>query len=332
MYLSTPSGVQAAPEASTAESDGASDTDEQERARRKAQRRFEQGMALYNDGESKAALVEFELAYELLPNPELFFNIGVIKLELQDYAGAYEALRRFLDEVEPEKIDPKREDQILQQLESLEDKVGTIAINVAPSGSTVRINGNVVGTTPIDVVQNVGYAQIEVERDGFETRRERILVVARKEVEMIGELDDVAEPEPVILSTATKTDSIDDRTNKRLLIGTWVTLGLAGASGAAAIVTGVLAQRDQNDLEDLLGSVPADPLAATREREDLQDRVETLSMATDIGIGVAAASAATSLGLGIAVLVRRQRLESASERDTARVRLDPAPGGFRLIF
>src|SRR5688500_5179247 len=59
---------------------------------------FNSGVALYQEQAFRAALVEFERAYEIAPDYRLLYNIGQTKLRLQDYLGAVQSYETYLTE------------------------------------------------------------------------------------------------------------------------------------------------------------------------------------------------------------------------------------------
>src|SRR5690349_8071602 len=61
--------------------------DAQQRKQR-ASEHFERGVMLYGDGAHRAALIEFERAYETLPDFRLLYNIAHVRMLLEDYLAA----------------------------------------------------------------------------------------------------------------------------------------------------------------------------------------------------------------------------------------------------
>jgi hypothetical protein len=57
---------------------------------------FERAVGLFEAGDLRAALVEFERAYALSSRPSLLFNLGATHQALHEYPEAIDALRRFL--------------------------------------------------------------------------------------------------------------------------------------------------------------------------------------------------------------------------------------------
>src|SRR5689334_21096548 len=61
-----------------------------------ADRSFRHGVTLFDQKDFPSALAEFERAYALAPEYRVLYNIGLVRFQLGDHAGAYEAFRRYL--------------------------------------------------------------------------------------------------------------------------------------------------------------------------------------------------------------------------------------------
>jgi|GEM_PF-1349826 tetratricopeptide (TPR) repeat protein len=80
-----------APETSFAQGEGSEDAKEAE-----FKARLSKGNEYYKDGDLEKALVEFEAAYALKPNPKLLFNIGLIYERLGNLKKAVDHYDRFV--------------------------------------------------------------------------------------------------------------------------------------------------------------------------------------------------------------------------------------------
>jgi len=61
-----------------------------------ARSRFDRGLALFEDGDNAGALAEFKRAYELIPNPVVLFNVGLVYAAMNRPAEATDALQKLL--------------------------------------------------------------------------------------------------------------------------------------------------------------------------------------------------------------------------------------------
>ena len=65
-------------------------------ARAEARERFDRGLRLFEEGDNGGALAEFKRAHELVPNPLVLFNIGLVYAALGRPVEATDALDRVL--------------------------------------------------------------------------------------------------------------------------------------------------------------------------------------------------------------------------------------------
>src|SRR3954469_14619078 len=68
---------------------------------KEAGKHFQRGVALYNEADYRAALVEFRRAYDIAPNAAVLYNIGQTYYQLQNYAAALTTLQHYLGEAGP---------------------------------------------------------------------------------------------------------------------------------------------------------------------------------------------------------------------------------------
>src|SRR5580692_7562805 len=61
-----------------------------------ARTRFDQGIKLFNDGDNAGALAAFQRAYQLIPNPLVLYNIGLVYAAMGRPVDAVAALDELL--------------------------------------------------------------------------------------------------------------------------------------------------------------------------------------------------------------------------------------------
>ena len=108
-------------------------------ARLKASLHFQRGVELFQEGAYRAALVEFERAYDIAPDYRLLYNIGQAKLQLQDYLGASQSYESYLVQGGTE-ISQARRQAITKALERLRKRVGHLAVTANRTGAEVLID------------------------------------------------------------------------------------------------------------------------------------------------------------------------------------------------
>lgn len=265
----------------------------------KAMEHFAQGIALYEDSDFNGALFEFERAYASKPDYRLLYNIGVTRLETNDYAGAKQALEQYL-EAGGDEIADERRDEVKSQLQTLAARVGTLTIECDHDGASVMVDGEAIGTTPLadPLVVNLGRRKVSVTLPGFRDHEQTLEVGGGATLAVDVTLTPVTQSQPVPTTPDTST------TNRRpLVIGAIVSASVAVAVGGGAAATGVLALQQDDDVERELGNLPADQ---SKVDQGVQRR-QRLALTTDILIGVGAAFAVTAAALGIAAILKKRK-------------------------
>jgi hypothetical protein len=109
-------------------------------AKTEARTRFDGGLALFEEGNNAAALAEFQRAYELIPNPVVLFNIGLVYAAMDRPAEAAQALQKVVKE--PVGLSP---DIVARANQTLSQQLGRIA--------EVNVECNVPATIEVDNVE-----------------------------------------------------------------------------------------------------------------------------------------------------------------------------------
>ena len=285
---------------------------------------FRRGVDLFTDGDFDSALFEFETAHGASGNAHLLYNIAVCHYELHEYAEATVAYRKYLAELD-DTLDDERRLHVRERLEKLDLRVGTVIVESSPSGAVVSADGEVLGVTPLETTLDLGERELVVSREGYMVATEQVRVVGGGRTAITVELRVAAAPlvpdQTTRVSGSRTVDELATAPNTGLRTGSFVALGVAGAAGVVAAVTGGLAVGADRDLQSERESV------TTRgSLDDNASRRDNLALTTDILFGVAGIAAVTSIALGAAYLVRR----SKSSGRSARVEFEP--GGFRMRF
>ncbi len=113
-----------------------------------AARRFERGLAFYRDGEYRLAQIEFDRAYELVPDYRVLYNIGQVGIQLAQYARARRALARYLAEGGGE-VPEERAAAVRADLEMLGQRTAFVTVEVSVAGAEIRVDDEPVGVAPL---------------------------------------------------------------------------------------------------------------------------------------------------------------------------------------
>lgn len=151
--------------------------DEQSEART----HFENGIALIS-GDSKdygAALVEFQASVGLYATKSGLFNLGLCYSKLSRYDEALDTFARLQREFASTLDEATRAD-IEREIKAIRERSSELTVAVSQPGATVRLDGVVVGRSPLakPLVLAAREHYLEVEMPGFEPVR-RKLALAR---------------------------------------------------------------------------------------------------------------------------------------------------------
>jgi len=144
-----------------------------------AKRRFQRANALYNDGRYTDALHVYQAAYDLVPSPDILFNIALTREKTFDYEGCAVDLKKFLKE----SSDPARKEQATGRLtHCLEQARVSVRVSSLPPSSAIYLvaNGERTprGRTPATLALPPGSYEIAIEAPGYVTQSQKITVEA----------------------------------------------------------------------------------------------------------------------------------------------------------
>jgi hypothetical protein len=142
-----------------------------------AKRHFQQGVALYNDGDFSGALAEFEGAYRSHPTPGVLYNIGLTLKSLRRYSESIAKLEQYLQQ--EQKLTSERRSEVQQLITEMRALLADVTIYIVPDGASVLLDGRTIGTSPLRPVGiPAGNHVIEVTADGFQPARKEVIVTA----------------------------------------------------------------------------------------------------------------------------------------------------------
>lgn len=122
--------------------------DEPDERRMQAQVLYDQGLKL-EGSDPKAALVALRSSYEIQANFRVLYNIGKVCLKLGDKECAARSFEQYLKDGGAE-IPAKRRKEVDGELKSLVARsTTTLTIKSSISGAFVKVDGSVVGRTPL---------------------------------------------------------------------------------------------------------------------------------------------------------------------------------------
>lgn len=111
---------------------------------RRARAKFEEGLALSDEGKWSEALEAFRRSDELVPSATVQFNIAVTLRALGRYVEAKHAAERILSEAKRAKhpLRPRLRRDVERLLEEVSAKIARVRLRVTPAGARVQIDGS----------------------------------------------------------------------------------------------------------------------------------------------------------------------------------------------
>lgn len=299
-----------------------------------AQVRFHRGLQLYDEDNYQAALVEFRRAYELAPVFRVLYNIAQVQYQLQDYAGALRSFERYLRDG-GDRIEPARRAQVEKDIETLRARVGSLSITTNEPGAEVYVDDVLVGRAPLGapVLVSAGARRVTARLDGFVPMTRKVDVAGGDALSLRLELVEV-DPEP-LPEPPPKQPSPPRPAPQPLPPAApapaakgsgipWEGWTVAGGLAAGAAVTGVLALRASDDLQDKKAS----PNVGSDELDSTSRRARAFALATD----VLGAGALVAGGVSLYLTLERDVETERGTEGTLRVNVVPTGVGLSGSF
>lgn len=161
--------------ASSAQTDaGARGATETEALTDKARQLYDEGLAALNRSRWAEAHASFLAAWRIKQHYQIASNLGVAELRLGKHRDAAEHLSWYLREAPAERTAQRQRAEAL--LKEALAKIAAITIATEPEGAEVKVDGAVVGRTPLalPVFLEPGRHAISAELGGYKPQRELI--------------------------------------------------------------------------------------------------------------------------------------------------------------
>ncbi|HEU5077506.1 MAG TPA: PEGA domain-containing protein [Polyangiaceae bacterium] len=257
---------------------------------------FERGLQLYNDAEYRLALIEFERAYQLVPNYKVQYNIAQVSIQIGRYARAVHALEQYLKDGGAD-VSPERRAQVENDLKMLAGRTARVNILSNVQGAEILLDETTVAQVPMTekLLIDAGEHRLTVRARGYQPRVEQVTLAGGDDVEFSFDLTEVKKEDPVVIVKEVQKPGdqapVEDEF-PYITVG-WVTTGVLAAGAVTAGVVGLSAK---NDLDDLAQPDPdQDPEQVKREQDAAKKKAQDCFLAADILTGAAVVAGAASL-------------------------------------
>jgi tetratricopeptide (TPR) repeat protein len=109
---------------------------------------FQKGVAAFNERRYADAAEEFDTAYRLSPAYVVLYNIGQVNVALGNPVEAVRAFDEYLKQG-ASSIPAARREEVQAEIEEQRGHIGTLNIVTHPEQAEVRVDGKLVGVTPL---------------------------------------------------------------------------------------------------------------------------------------------------------------------------------------
>lgn len=256
------------------------------------------GIALYDEGDLRLALVELERAYAVGKSYKVLFNIGQVHIQSNNYAKARLALERYLLEGGDAIAEQRRKD-VEADLAALRLRTATLTVRVNVAGADVFVDDAAMGKAPLDaLLVNAGTMKVHVTKLGY-TSRTREVSLAGGDTQTLDLTLEESRPDYVLTQSSNGLPGT--------AVASWIVTGLLAAG---TVGTGIAAMATSSKYEtQRQAPISGSPEEARADLERQRSLVSGLALTTDL------LAVSTLLGAGLSLyLTLRTRPDPGAPR------------------
>lgn len=265
------------------------------------------------------ALAHFEASYELLPNPEMLYNIGLASRSLGRYLFALGAWSRYLADpsVHP---DDARLASIRRDIAEMESRVAHLTVRVTPATATLSVDGR--PQSQPEVSLDPGTHVVLCEQPGHVAARREVRLGAGERAELTFTLD-VSPVAPAVVRTEAPVRPPPRRVSSPSIVRAplfWAGVGLTVASAATATALGFSGNALRDDyLAQCVGQARRPDCPAFQA--STQSRLDARALGANLAWGLTGVGAALA-ALGVIVTLTHRDVATAPRLTLGPQRID----------
>jgi hypothetical protein len=152
-----------------------------------AARRFERALQLFDSGDNVGALAEFKRIFDLLPQPVVLYNIGLVYAAMSRPVDAADALERAIN---GGGLTPAQLERAKRTLADQQARIGRVMVTCKPEQARIEVDSVEVAQTPLAAPIRVseGSHIVGAVAEGYAPARKEVLVAGNAEVSVNFEL------------------------------------------------------------------------------------------------------------------------------------------------
>ncbi len=233
------------------------------------------------NAEYAKALTAFEAAYDVYPDPQIYYAIAEVEVKMGRHLDAIQHYQLLLEE---DKVKEAIKDQAKKKIAESSQFVVVLVVTATPEGSAVSVDGKEQGNAPLEdpIYLEPGEHTVAVTNDGYTPWEKKSPMEAGEPTTITVELEKIpvvvkkpkARPKPV------KKPKQPTLSKKGLYIG----VGTTAALGTVTLVTGLVAVSKQGTFSD--ESLAQDKRDAARDSGKKYALLSDLFLLGTVGAGV----------------------------------------------
>lgn len=304
---------------------------------------FDRAIILFEAGDFKGALENFELSYSLRQHYKVKYNIGVCLFSMKEYVEAGNALEEYLAGAEDHGgPDAALEEQVEKIIKQISGKTARLVFHVDAGGAGIYVDDRKIGRSPLErkfYVEAGKHALRVVFQDGKEWTSSVTLVegerrdvtvkhakaqVVKKPAEAAPgeEVKKTKEAAPAVVEKAAEEEDKGPGARRGWRAGAYAAFGTAVALLLGGTAAGVITLQKKKDIERMDGTcldegcdldLDAYALYVDKRRAAYDDAVLASSLSTAF---LVVAGAAAAVGIA-AVVLSMPHLRKKSEKKKA---------------
>lgn len=154
-----------------------------EAKRTEAAHRFDRGLLLFESGDNAGALAEFRRTYEILPNPVVLYNIGLVYAAMSRPVEAVDALEAAIGSGG---LSPKQLERARPTLVDQKARVGRLSVTTKPEAARIEVDNVEVARTPLTAPIRIseGSHIVGAVAEGFAPARKEVVVAGNSDANL----------------------------------------------------------------------------------------------------------------------------------------------------
>jgi hypothetical protein len=306
----------------------------EDRTRAEAQEVFERAVLLMQNENWEIARAEFQRSVDLFPTRSALFDLAMCEKALHHYRIS---LQRFQEWQERYSASAPEEEQVLveQEVDELVQFLGTLVIATEPAGAEIRVDGEVVGTTPLPSPVTVDAARhvVEATLAGYLPARQEVVMTPLASIDVVLAMaaEPVAESQTRTTAEAGPDEGGSVVAHAEIPTGAvgedpgidqawfWSLAGTAAAMGIGGAIAGGVAVSWETDLQSLGTRCQGGDLAACDDGREKLGQHDDAQLAANVLLFGGAALAVT-----VAVLAFFTDFDFGGEAPPALLTASPA--------